>query len=86
MALQKTEDANLKGEEVDNISQKYGRNQSRERLEERSMLSQANESRAALDRSGLGTGTVQGAAANHIASGPILRPVSGKSNNSRYTA
>lgn len=44
MAIQKTNEK-VVGDDVDNISQKYGRNPSRDRLEERSMLSQANESR-----------------------------------------
>ena len=41
MALQQSPKP-VVGEDVDTISQKYGRNPSRERLEERSMLSQAN--------------------------------------------
>lgn len=45
LAIQTTNEQVI-GDQVDTISNKYGRNPSRERLEERSMLSQANESRA----------------------------------------
>ena len=41
MALQNTKEQVI-GTEVDNISQKYGRNPSRERLEERSQMSAKN--------------------------------------------
>ena len=93
MALKNNVTTNpVTGEEVDNISQKYGRNPSRERLEERSMLSNANDSRM-LNQSAFKTGASQmqyaGTPQVQMApqsSAPILRPVSGKSNNSRYTA
>lgn len=84
MALQQKHNTST-AEDVENISMKYGRNPSRERLEERSMLSQANDSRFINNASTPASAAVNnGQGTPAVAQGPILRPVSGKSNNSRY--